>query len=129
MRSENTGKDSINPVSANNPQVLDLNYLTQACGGDTIFVKELLELFVADTQTRLQQAQAAARSSDLKRLENIMHHIQGASANVGAKAVQTLAAQLEQQAEVGNLENAVSLLAQLEEAYDAVTALVATSTL
>lgn len=129
MRSENTGEDSINPVAAHTPIVLDLDYLKQTCGEDTIFVKELLELFVADTQTRLQQAQAAARSSDLKRLENIMHHIQGASANVGAKAMQTLAAQLEQQAEIGNLENAICLLAQLEEAYDAVTALVATSTL
>ncbi len=122
---ESTSLGSDGDLIASKP-ILDLDYLEQISGGDTAFMKELLDLYVTDTQSGLVAARSAATAPDLEKLEKQAHQIRGASADVGAHVMQTLAIQLEQEAEQKRLENAIKILTQLEAAFHAVTAFVAT---
>ncbi len=99
---------------------LDLAYLHQVSQDDSDFEQELLAVFMADTQTHLAAAKDAVSVQDAETIRQEAHHIKGASANVGAKRVAGLAAELENQAKQGDLGTASMLLQQLETATKAV---------
>ncbi len=78
------------------------------------FEVELLHLFVGDSRCYLTQLKQAIGSLNLSAIEQMAHHIKGASANVGANRMQQLAAQLEKQAYQRQLHNPDRLLVELE---------------
>jgi len=95
--------------------LLDWEHLHQLSEGNTEFELELLQMFVEDAQPRLEATKVAIATRDFQQIEQQAHHLKGASANVGAKAMQTSAERLEQLLRYQQLEGATELLAELED--------------
>ncbi len=92
----------------------DQEQLEQLAGGDKAFEKELLQMFVGDTENSLQQLAAAISTGDQTAVQELAHYIKGASANVGATGMSRAAAQLETMAKDGNLRGAAQNFKQLQ---------------
>lgn len=95
-------------------QNFDREQLEQLAGGDAAFEKELLRLFVGDTQASLEQLAMAIDTENQAVVQELAHYIKGASANVGAVGMSKAAAQLEMSAKMGNLRGAPKSLRQLQ---------------
>ena len=98
-------------------QNFDREQLQQLAGGDTAFEKELLRMFVGDTEESLNQLATAISAQNLGAVQEIAHYIKGASANVGAVGMSKTAAQIEMSAKTGNLRSAPRSLKQLQTLY------------
>lgn len=93
---------------------LDLARLHQLSDHNPEFEQELLQLYLDDTQERIQQLQQAVAQQNFLQVEQIAHHIKGASASIGAVQLEKIAGQLEQQAKEQQLENICIFCLQLE---------------
>ncbi|MCT7969774.1 response regulator [Laspinema sp. D1] len=113
---------SFEPVDAGDrssgDQILDLERLERISQGDSVFRKELLETFIEELQTHLVSLQSVSLE-DLATLKQEAHYIKGASGNVGAQQICSIAAQLERDAKQGKADHLSDLFAQLTEAYQA----------
>jgi HPt (histidine-containing phosphotransfer) domain-containing protein len=92
----------------------DWNQLHQLAGGDSDFEVELLDMFINDAESSIRQLAEAIATHNVSVVEDIAHYLKGASANVGALALSSAAAQLELQAKRGRLAQAQRLLRQLQ---------------
>ena len=92
----------------------DLEQLEQLAGGDKVFEKELLQMFLGDTENSLSQLATAISMENQIAVQELAHYIKGASANVGATGISRAAAKLEMSAKRGNLRTAVASLRQLQ---------------
>ena len=95
-------------------QNFDREQLDQLAGGDKAFEKELLRMFVGDTEESMNQLAAAISAQELTAVREIAHYIKGASANVGAVGMSKTAAQIEMMAKAGDLRGAPRSLRQLQ---------------
>lgn len=84
------------------------------------FERELLQIFVDDTDARLAIAHLALKEQDQEQLARAAHHIKGASANIGVNRMQQVALQLEQCVLLNNFADVETLLTQLEKILDEV---------
>jgi HPt (histidine-containing phosphotransfer) domain-containing protein len=98
----------------------DLEQLQQLAGGDKAFEKELLQMFVGDTENSLSQLASAINLEDQAAVQELAHYIKGASANVGAVGMSITAAKLEMLAKKGNLRSAPNSLRQLQALHQEV---------
>lgn len=78
------------------------------------FELELLQLFLQDSSIHLKVLQQAAFHQDFQQIRQSAHHIKGASANVGAKMMQSLAEQIEHQSDLKQGNVTAELIARLE---------------
>ncbi|MBE9067757.1 Hpt domain-containing protein [Leptolyngbya cf. ectocarpi LEGE 11479] len=104
-------------------QNFDREQLQQLAGGDTAFEKELLQMFVGDTEDTLEQLAVAISAENQAAVQELAHYIKGASANVGAVGMSKIAAQLEMSAKMGNLRGASKSLRQLQTLHREVSRL------
>jgi HPt (histidine-containing phosphotransfer) domain-containing protein len=74
---------------------INWNQLHDLSGHDPAFERELLQIFLQDTQTQLARLEAAWAIGDFVEVRLTAHHIKGASANVGAVTLAKWAAQIE----------------------------------
>jgi PAS domain S-box-containing protein len=72
-----------------------LKTLARDVGGEEI-VAEICELFIAEAGPRLDQLRTAAEQGDARALRQGAHALKGSAANIGAVAVASAAAELEQ---------------------------------
>ncbi|MBW4467464.1 MAG: Hpt domain-containing protein [Pegethrix bostrychoides GSE-TBD4-15B] len=77
----------------------DLAQLQQLSDHDLAFEQELLQLYLDDFQAQLKRLQSAIRATAWLQIQQIAHHIKGASASVGAILPAQLATAIEQQAQ------------------------------
>ncbi|EKV00883.1 Hpt domain-containing protein [Leptolyngbyaceae cyanobacterium CCMR0082] len=98
----------------------DLEQLEQLAGGDKAFEKELLRMFVGDTENSLTQLTTALSTDNPVAVQELAHYIKGASANVGATGMSKTAAKLEMLAKQGNLKNAANHIRQLQALHQEV---------
>jgi CheY-like chemotaxis protein len=101
----------------------DLMQLHQLSDHNLEFEHELLQLYLADTKDQLQQLQQAIRKQNFQLIEQIAHHIKGASASVGAKQLKQIAEQIEQQAKQQQLDVVVRSMSQLKQAFNQIQTL------
>lgn len=96
------------------PEV-DLAAVRERVGNDERLVRMLIGFFIADAPMlvkRLHQAAAVRSGEDL---QSLAHNLKGLSANVNANAVRKIAQQLEDDARVGHIEDADSVVTDLED--------------
>lgn len=93
---------------------IDWQQLRQLSEGNKEFEIELLQMFVEDTQVRLQDLKGAIASTDFRQIEQQVHHLKGASANVGITPMHLAAATLEQKIRTQDLSDIDNLVAELE---------------
>jgi CheY-like chemotaxis protein len=96
---------------------LDLIRLHQLSDHNPEFEQELLQLYLNDTQTHLQQLQEMIERRNLSQIERIAHHIRGSSASIGASKLEAIAEAIEQHAKQRHLDAACDLAKQLEQKF------------
>jgi len=103
--------------------VINQDYLRETFGDDPEFIQELLGLYLSDAQERVAALQAASQPVQWERLRQEAHQLKGASANVGADGMRSLAQQLEELASheqnpeqvAGLVQSITSTLAQVAQ--------------
>ncbi|HSY53119.1 MAG TPA: Hpt domain-containing protein [Opitutaceae bacterium] len=85
-------------------------------GGDT-FLREIAGIFIDDTPQRIAELEQSLTASDTPTFVRAAHTIKGASANLGAVALQAVAAQLEQRAKKDGLADVAVLVAELKTEF------------
>ncbi|WP_416676427.1 response regulator [Egbenema bharatensis] len=91
-----------------------LHHLHRLADGSPEFAAELLQLFISDSYQHLHQLQLAIISQDFLQIEQIAHHLKGASANLGADAIQRIAEEVEQRSRQQQGEGLGNLAIRLE---------------
>jgi signal transduction histidine kinase/CHASE2 domain-containing sensor protein/DNA-binding response OmpR family regulator len=84
---------------------VDLEYLHQISEGDPEFERKILAVFVENTQEQLRSIHIALANRDLAKIEQILHTIKGASANVGAIAIEQLTIQLDKMLSIDTFDS------------------------
>jgi CheY-like chemotaxis protein/HPt (histidine-containing phosphotransfer) domain-containing protein len=82
-------------------------------------LRELVELFFRDAETRVAQMKTAAASDDLPKLGASAHTLKGSASNLGARRLSGLCAKIEKQAKAGD-KAAVDLLPAAATEFEAV---------
>lgn len=86
-------------------------------GGEEL-VREMTALFLADTPKRLAIAGICALSGDWKGVVGAVHALRGSSAQLGARRMQVVCAEIEHLVTRGATSDVAPLLDALEEEYD-----------
>ncbi len=74
---------------------IDLEQLNRISEGDIEFEIEILQVYVEDTLPRIGEIRKAIANSDRAQFLRSMHHIKGASSNVGAIQMLALVKKIE----------------------------------
>jgi two-component system sensor histidine kinase/response regulator len=81
---------------------------------ETDIVAELAGMFLDDARPRLSALEEAVLSDDAPAVERLAHTLKGSSANMGARGMSALCAQLEDVGAAGDLSQGFRLLEQLK---------------
>ncbi len=92
---------------------IDWQQLRQLSEGNEEFELELLQIFLTETRSLLQQAQQAILRRDAPPLAHIAHQIKGGSGNIGMREIVRLARELEQSTQVRDWESATNQVEQI----------------
>ena len=90
----------------------------QKLGGKQ-FVVKMIDLFTSYAAEKLKAAQQAHTAGNLAGIADAVHPIKSSAGNVGAKQVQELAKQIEEQARQSKGEGLAELLTEMERAFTA----------
>ncbi|BDA68468.1 hypothetical protein CAL7716_026340 [Calothrix sp. PCC 7716] len=93
---------------------IDWEHLHQLSENNPEFELELLQIFVDDTQSRLEAVKLAINQGDFEQVSSLAHHLKGASGNVGATIMQQAAEKLELLAKKGERRGTADLILDLE---------------
>ncbi|MEB0136131.1 ATP-binding protein [Actimicrobium sp. CCC2.4] len=100
--------------------VLDAAALAEleAIGHDVMFVDGLVAGFIADTQVLMAQIAVAIGNQQLGALRDLLHALKGSAMSIGAQALCTTCAQLEERSDADLRREGRALLTQLQQAVD-----------
>jgi len=99
--------------------LLDDSQLDQLRGnGAEDALREIIEMYLADTAEQLANLQTASNESDIEAIQRIAHQLKGSSANLGARRLADALARLEDAANSGELSNADNLLGEICGTFD-----------
>ncbi|PLS67944.1 MAG: Hpt domain-containing protein [Cyanobacteria bacterium M5B4] len=99
---------------------IDLAYLVLISDNDREFEEELLQVYIDDCQEHLQQAALAIQSLAWENLAREAHHLKGASGNVGAQEMQSLALALETAAKAQDDSSSRDALDRMQAKFEEV---------
>jgi histidine phosphotransfer protein HptB len=107
----NTVAHPIDPAQAEFS--IDWQQLRQLSEGNEEFELELLQIFLTETRSLLQQAQQAILRCDAPPLAHIAHQIKGGSGNLGMREIVRVARELERSAQGPDWESAANQVEQI----------------
>lgn len=81
-----------------------LERLAYLAGDDASFQKELIALFLSESQKNIQKLQDDIKASDHAQAARAAHAIKGASLNVGARTLSVISENLEMNLEQGKVD-------------------------
>ncbi|GAB6061018.1 response regulator [Desulfonatronum parangueonense] len=117
--SESRVATTVEQTEAGEAQSLfDRPALLARCMNDEDLVRDVLKVFLDNMPQRFQELRAALKAADPSAARLLTHTIKGASGNVGAEAMHTLAEKMEDAARAGNLEAVRELMGDLEERFE-----------
>lgn len=97
--------------------VFDMDHILDITGGDTEFLKELVELFNADCPQKLNVISRAIEDKDFKTLDEAAHSLKGASGNLGLPRLHELSLKLEKMGKSENTDGANVAFKEIEEEF------------
>jgi CheY-like chemotaxis protein len=106
---------------------IDWQHLSKITEGSPGFELDLLQIFIRDNQGRVESLRQSIQSGNARQVEHLAHYIKGASANVGAHRIQSIADCLEQQARHHNLAESDQLLLQIHDELQQIQAFLSRS--
>ncbi|WP_275524668.1 ATP-binding protein [Kamptonema sp. UHCC 0994] len=114
------------PASPSSTSPIDLEQLQKFSLGKVALQKRLLEAFIQTSEADIADLESAIAANDCLAVEQRSHRIKGASANLGARSLLDVAAQLEQMGRSQSLVGASELLSQLKSHFDRIQDFIAT---
>ena len=93
---------------------VNLRRLNEVMRGNQARQRQLLEIFIQNAKTELEDIKNAIAVNDCLTLAQKAHRLKGSSANVGVSYIATIAAELELSAQQQNLSLAISLPSAIE---------------
>jgi len=94
-------------------------------GGDGSFLRRVIEAFVSDTRSRLDDLRVGIAANDLPTTARAAHALKGSCRNIGARRMASLCEQLEQAANGTDPAAAHQALSRLEDDFAAVKLILA----
>jgi HPt (histidine-containing phosphotransfer) domain-containing protein len=111
---------TMNPALTIDPQMLE--GLRELNPDDPAFLRELIDLFVADVADRLVELDRALATADGALLMRAAHTIKGSCSNFGAVELMRISQIMESQGKASDIPGAIATLPALKAAYAAVSA-------
>lgn len=102
------------------PQMLE--GLRELNPDDPAFLRELIDLFIADVADRLAELDRALATADAALLTRAAHTIKGSCSNFGAVELMRVSQTMELQGKAADIAGAVATFPALKAAYAAVSA-------
>lgn len=103
-------------MSANKEIKIDLSYLMDVAGGNTEFIIEMIDIFIAQTPGHLEELTAAVASKEWKKIAELSHKIKPTLAFIGVESAKDSMAEIEKSAR--NEENYESIVLKMDEMQD-----------
>ncbi len=97
---------------------LDHGVAMSRVGGDAELLKEIAELFLAESEKTMEELRSAIATGDARAVEHASHGLKGAVANFGAEETVAAAQKLEELGRAGELRDAPAALVTLERALN-----------
>jgi len=97
-----------------------LEMMLQMVGGDTAFLTEMIDAYLADSPQLLADLREALNTEDAELLRRGAHSLKSNSENFGAHALTALARNLEELGKSGSLADAYNLTEQAAAEYERV---------
>ena len=91
--------------------------LLDLTGGEIDWLKDLMDTYLQDTRTRLDELAGLVAAGSADRIQRSAHGIKGSSSNIGATQMADLCAGMEHHARVGDRAGTVAQLAELEAEF------------
>jgi HPt (histidine-containing phosphotransfer) domain-containing protein len=110
LQKETTVND-IKPVQ----DIFDKASLIDRLMGDEELANEIFGVFLEDVPRNYTALKESFDNGDSHSVQSLAHTLKGASANVGALALQEVAYQIEAAADSGDMDKAGSLISKIEE--------------
>ena len=104
---------------------VNLDRLDELSRGDIEFQRELLQVFIEDALTYIEEVKVALSAEDYVTLARRAHQLKGSSATVAIQRMPELSARLESQAHNNQLLDATELVGELEQIVEHVQAFIA----
>ncbi len=95
-----------NPISFEGSQPIDFPTVLDRIGGDTSFLKDLLDLYFQEFSEKRHLLEEALARGDSTKIQEVGHSLKGASANLSLAPLQGLAMTIERAGREKDLENA-----------------------
>jgi histidine phosphotransfer protein HptB len=125
MQSTDLMDDPIDPNAVTQPSdsaraefPIDWQQLRLLSEGNEEFELELLNMFVTETRSLLQQARHVILSQNPSPLAHIAHQIKGGSGNIGMREIVRVARELEQSAQSEDWESAANQVEQINRSLN-----------
>jgi HPt (histidine-containing phosphotransfer) domain-containing protein len=84
---------------------------------DEELIHNVAEVFLSDMVEHIKRLQVSLKDKNLQDVENQLHQIKGAAANVGGMTLSTIALKMEQAAKVGEFKILHKTLPELESSF------------
>ena len=97
-----------------------LETMLQMVGGDTAFLAEMIDAYLADSPQLLAELRQALNTRDPELLRRAAHSLKSNSENFGAHTLAALARKLEELGKTGSLADAYHLTEQVGAEYEQV---------
>jgi PAS domain S-box-containing protein len=117
-------RDAVKPhASSVEPEtpILDLVGLMERMMDDRELAHVVVEGFLWDIPSQIEQLQEDARSGDLRRIQHQSHKIKGSASAVGGESLRAIAGALEQACKAGNLAAVPQMMTELERQFGLLT--------
>jgi HPt (histidine-containing phosphotransfer) domain-containing protein len=85
-------------------------------GGEKL-LREMLRLFLDNSPVRMEQIRAGVASGTAREVEQGAHSLKSSAANLGARALRDVCAEMEERAHAEDVEGVEELAPRLEDVY------------
>ncbi len=96
-------------------EAFNMNKALEMVDGDREFLRELIDLFLADYPEKLIQIQDAIQRRDLKVIQENAHSLKGAAGNLGLTEIYEASLAMERLAREGKIENMEKIFTELHK--------------
>ena len=103
------------PAEQNENQVFDKKEFFERLMGDENLIKEIIEIFLKEVPGQIAALSEALEKKNSDLIRRHAHTLKGASANIGASALQETAYHVELAAKAGTLDKASALIPELDK--------------
>ncbi len=104
-------------ASGDDSEVLNLKRLNESTAGDAELIRELVGLYLEDSQERVPEMVAAAGAGALAEVGRLAHGLKGASLSMGCEEAAAAFLELETLGRDGNGEHIATVLEQAQAAW------------